>query len=127
LDDYLLTHSVEAFCAIEPLAVQNPATEPGEPVAIRHGDEHRVTWPQQQVEGVRPARGGAEGGPGGQAAHGQVREEVRGPLRAGAGPEAMTPDRIGCPSCRAKLVRRLRLGTGPKVTLVTTRGARAAR
>jgi hypothetical protein len=49
LDDYLLTHSVEALCAIEPVEVLDPAIVPGEPVHVRHGDEHQVSWPGQDV------------------------------------------------------------------------------
>ena len=49
LDDYLLTHSVETLCGLEPVAVLDPATEPGEPESSRLGHGHRVTWPAHAV------------------------------------------------------------------------------
>jgi hypothetical protein len=49
LDDYLLTHSVEALCALEPVALLDPALEPGEPVSERLGHGHRISWPAHDV------------------------------------------------------------------------------
>lgn len=49
LDDYLLDHSVETLCALEPVAILDPATTAGEPVHVRHGDEHAVSWPLHGV------------------------------------------------------------------------------
>ena len=49
LDDYLLTHSVEALCALEPVEILDPATELGEPEHVRQGDEHRIAWSAQGV------------------------------------------------------------------------------
>jgi putative DNA primase/helicase len=40
LDDYLLTHSVEALCMLEPEEILDPETVAGEPIHVRHGDEH---------------------------------------------------------------------------------------
>ncbi|HEX9710121.1 MAG TPA: AAA family ATPase, partial [Candidatus Thermoplasmatota archaeon] len=49
LDDYLVTHSVETLCALEPVAVLDPALDPGAPVSERLGHGHRVTWPAHDV------------------------------------------------------------------------------
>ena len=49
LDDYLLTHSVETLCALEPIEMLDPATVPTSPFTSAHGDEHQVTWPEHDV------------------------------------------------------------------------------
>jgi hypothetical protein len=49
LDDYLLRHSVETLCSLEPVAILDPATDAGEPGHVHHGDEHVVSWSAHSV------------------------------------------------------------------------------
>jgi hypothetical protein len=50
LDDYLLNHSIDALCALKPVEIQDPATAAGDPVYVRHGDDHAISWPLHRVE-----------------------------------------------------------------------------
>jgi AAA domain/Domain of unknown function (DUF3854) len=66
LDDYLLSHSVEALCALEPIGIQHPELRPG-PVAVEIRELLRKDYPDLPAivsGGVLPKQGLAVlGGP----------------------------------------------------------------
>ncbi len=56
LDDYLCSHSVEAFCELEPEPIHHPAKDADVPVVLppaevtREGDDFRFRWPSLAVD-----------------------------------------------------------------------------